>query len=107
MALTIAGITYDVEKNKRVVKATVTFDASYPTGGESLDIAALSLKQVDDVVTEGHPSVVTEATETTGGHVVLGGTNVAPKLMLYSSGSEVSNASDQSGVIRKVRIYGS
>lgn len=51
MALTVAlsGDWLESQGNKRAVVATIAFDASYPTGGESLTAANLGLGVIDHV----------------------------------------------------------
>ncbi len=47
MALTISNVKRTVFGNDRVAIADVTFDSSYATGGELLDISQLGMQQVD------------------------------------------------------------
>lgn len=55
MALTVAKITGadHVAGNKRYKYRTITFDASYPTGGEPLTASDLGLKQIVAIVPMG------------------------------------------------------
>lgn len=53
MALTISQIRRTVWGDHRAVTATVTFDASYPTGGESLTAANLGLVGIEAVIPAG------------------------------------------------------
>lgn len=49
MAVTVTDIARTVFGNKRAVVAEITFDSSYPTGGEPLTAAQLGLASVDAV----------------------------------------------------------
>lgn len=49
MALTVSEITRTVYGNRKVLLATVTFDDSYPTGGEALTAATLGFTSIDVV----------------------------------------------------------
>lgn len=55
MALTVAKITGadHISGNMRVKVRTVTFDASYPTGGEALTAADFGLKKLFEVRPHG------------------------------------------------------
>lgn len=50
MALTLADVARGAFGHKRFVVTTVTFDSSYPTGGESLTAADLGLVSIDAVL---------------------------------------------------------
>lgn len=54
MALTQTEIARTVFGNKRVVLTDVTFDASYPTGGESFLPADVGLVAIDAVIAASH-----------------------------------------------------
>lgn len=58
MALTITEVARTVFGNKRVLLADITFDASYPSGGEPLTAATLGFTSIDRVL----PSVAVSAT---------------------------------------------
>ena len=47
MALTISTSEQGIMGNKRTVLGSVTFDSSYPTGGEAFDKANIGLVQLD------------------------------------------------------------
>ena len=49
MALTLANLTFNTSGSKRTVIGTIAFDASYPTGGESLTAANLGLGTIDQL----------------------------------------------------------
>lgn len=93
--------------NRRVVECDITFSSSYATGGDTVSIAALGLSRVDDVhVLAGvrADGTAVPAAQLTGVQVLLGGTPLAPKLVLYSgSAAEVANASNNS--TKTVRVW--
>jgi hypothetical protein len=85
---------------------TVTFDASYPTGGETMDISA-------DF--SGSPSVIPSGPSDAGEGYFVGhdqGTAAAGILIAFESGAdgtandEVTNATDLSGLIIKCIAIG-
>lgn len=47
MALTIGNLRFDIAGVSQVVRGTIDFDASYPTGGESLTPAMIGLSAID------------------------------------------------------------
>ncbi len=49
MALTVAVTEHFTNGNKRAVRGTIAFDASYPTGGEALTAATLGLSVIDEI----------------------------------------------------------
>ena len=49
MALTIGSLTYDLAGSKNVVRGTIAFDSSYPTGGESLTPANVGLSTITNL----------------------------------------------------------
>ncbi len=49
MALTVSRVTRSTFGNKRIVIADVTFDSSYPTGGESLTASDVGLRKIEAV----------------------------------------------------------
>ena len=61
MALTLTKISAYTSGNKRHRVYDVTFDSSYPTGGESLTAADVNLRKIEQ------PSVPGPATATRGG----------------------------------------
>jgi hypothetical protein len=52
MGLTVTMKTSDIFGNKRVITATLAFDASYPTGGEPLAAVDLGLSAIDFLFAE-------------------------------------------------------
>lgn len=49
MALTISGLKKDVAGNKRMHSGLITFDSSYPAGGEPLTPENLSLHTIEHI----------------------------------------------------------
>lgn len=47
MALTYSADRQEVVGSQRVIRGTITFDASYPTGGESFTPASVGLTQLN------------------------------------------------------------
>jgi len=97
----VAGLAYSivdntVEGNKRVITADVTFDASYPTGGEVVTPAALGLASI----------LFMHVGSKAGNLIQYDAANA--KLMAYvsSTGVQVANAVDLSAVIVRVRVVG-
>jgi hypothetical protein len=81
MALAFVGEVQTVARALRMVVATVTFDASYPTGGETFTPADLGLQRIDwlSATTDGSFAVVWD--------------KAAGKLKAYTNaGVEVTNA---------------
>lgn len=106
MALTVTlNKVYSIGDRKEVL-ATITFDSSYPTGGESLTASDLGLALELDYVSGGLARNGTNAVST-----VYDYTN--SKLMAFQSTTgapnkliEVANTSDLSSYAVKVRVVG-
>lgn len=83
MAASVA-ITFgpEVPGNRKVVHGTVTFDSSYPTGGEAISLTSLGLDRLDWV-----------ETLTTDGYVpAWDGSVSAPKIKLFWVDTTVDGA---------------
>ena len=90
MALTVTETTSTVFGAKRIVFASVDFDNSYPTGGES--IAASDF----DTLTDIEEIVVASSSPNAGKWVAYD--RIASKLVVFTAaGTEAADASDQSG----------
>lgn len=100
MAITIAKVNTDdrnhVVGNRREVVRDVTLDNSYPTGGYALTPATLGVDGALDYIV---------ALPTTTGHV-FPYDYANKKLMAFSAGSQVSNATDLSAVVVRVVAQG-
>ena len=96
MALTVTVRRTLNDKDARLVAATITFDNSYPTGGETLAVADLGLDSAIDAVI---PAL--------GGSDVVVYNRATGKLQVFTAdGTEATNASDQSTVSRDVLVIG-
>lgn len=60
MALTYTTDIAQFEGNKRVVRGLVTFDSSYPTGGEAFSLASIGMHRLDDLKLESDDGVLLE-----------------------------------------------
>lgn len=102
MALTIDTLgarSPAVMGDRKCALVEVTFDSSYPTGGEDLTPVDLLLQQIE-VVTVGE-------TEDTGDHdVVYDHTNEKLQAFVGSTGSEVADATDLSSVSVRLAVFG-
>ena len=103
MALTFTADNFGVVGAQRQWQGTVTFDASYPTGGEAVLPADFGgLVQID--------TVIIGQTNVAGVDAVWDATN--SKVILYdednTSGvaAQAANASDQSATIVTAIVYG-
>jgi hypothetical protein len=105
MAASVA-VTYgpEVPGNRKVVHGTVTFDSSYPTGGEAVSLANLGLNRLDWL-----------ETLTTDGYVpAWDGSVSAPKIKLFwvdttvdgAALAEVASTTDASAVVVRFRATG-
>src|SRR5574337_242409 len=97
MALTIAFVKrYALPAGKGVI-ADITFDNSYPTGGESLapaDVGMISIQHVS-------------ADQKGVGNRIAQYDYANSKLKLYTAlGTEATNASDQSTIVVRANIIG-
>lgn len=103
MALTITERERFVAGDRTFVAATVTFDSSYPTGGEAIAAADFGLRSHIDWVIPNKPDVATKD---------VWWDRANSKLMILvedgTSGIEAqaANASDQSAVDVEVLVIG-
>lgn len=94
MALTVAQALNTVVGNQRMTVTSVTFDDSYPTGGEALTAADLGLNVIDQAIvyaTSGY------AAEWAGDLLVV----------YASAGTEVTDATDLQTLTVQVLAFGS
>lgn len=96
MALTCVVRQNWISGDRRETITDVTFDSSYPTGGEAVTAGDLGfVTRVDHV----------QGNQATGGKsVAYDATN--KKLLVFTGGTEATNASDQSGVTVRLRAAG-
>lgn len=95
MALTYVEEVRTVAKAERMVVTTVTFDASYATGGESLTPADLGLNRIDwlSATTDGSFAVVWDKANN--------------KLKAYTNaGAEVTNATSLATLAVRILAVG-
>lgn len=95
MALTTSVLTRVSIGTKRMIVARVTFDSSYPTGGETLNLSDIGMRDVECILTDGAE----------GYHLKWDKTN--SKLLVYSSAAtQVTNATDLSALDAVVAFIG-
>jgi hypothetical protein len=100
------SVTYgpEVPGNRKVVHGTVTFDSSYPTGGEAVSLANLGLNRLDWL----------ECLTTDGFVPAWDGSTSAPKIKLFwvdttvdgAALAEVTATTDASAVVVRFRATG-
>lgn len=110
MALTISANPPELVGRERVVRATITFDSSYPTGGEAFTAAQLGLTSLKNVYASAGLG------STTTGYVPAWNRSVSSPLLLVLMGDnndasdgpliEVANATDLSGFVCQVEAVG-
>lgn len=99
MALTYAALsTSTVPGDRKVRVGTLTFDSSYPTGGEAVTIASLGLTTLEAIIVNA-----------SGGYNAVWDRSVtAPKILVYvgdndagadGPGAQVANTTDLSAVV--------
>lgn len=110
MALSYTLKRFGVEDKEKFVEADVTFDSSYPTGGEDVTPSAVGLRNIVRVVRvfEVYPDGATSAATNTDGYdVVPVITNTSVKLRAYTTSGQVANTTDLSAVKKRFRFIGS
>lgn len=83
MALTYTTDLVQFEGTKKVVRGLVTFDSSYPTGGEAITLADLGLTRLDDLHVESDDGVMLEWNRSTS----------APKIKAYRNTGSFTDSS--------------
>jgi hypothetical protein len=100
MALSVTPRRVSVHGDQKVVYATVTFDNSYPTGGEELTVAMFGgvLQAIEWVSVPG---------ANTAGNRLVVWDRANSKILLYTAlGTQATNASDQSAIVVEVVVAG-
>jgi hypothetical protein len=94
----VSGVQEFVIGDRKALICNITFDNSYPTGGELVDPAVFGdWIQVDAVVPMG----------TNAGNRVVTYDRANKKLLLFTAlGTEAANASDQSAVVLNALVIG-
>jgi hypothetical protein len=105
MAATVSILTGpEVPGNRKFVTATVTFDSSYPTGGEAISLVSLGLDRLDFLWAV-----------TTDGYVpAWDGSTTAPKVELFwvdtttdgAALAEVTSTTNVSTVVARIFAFG-
>lgn len=89
----------------RGVRGSLTFSASYATGGDTIPLASVGLREVRHVLVD--PSVASNNQNRGGVSVELGGTPSAPTLVAYATvNTEVANLTNQATVVVPVWLLG-
>jgi len=97
MALTFTEAHKGVQGAVRVWEGTVTFDSSYPTGGEAVAAADFGF----------NTEILTVLPVSDTGAEVTAWDSANSKVLVYTAdGTQASNASDQSAVTATVRATG-
>lgn len=109
MALTLTKISAYTAGNKRFRVYDVTFDASYPTGGESLTAANVNLRRIEELIVHG-PSTATRG-GTTGALPTYDYTNAKLQLFWGNAGTasvlpEVTDTTDVATQICRITAVG-
>lgn len=93
------------EGTKRVVRGTITFDSSYPTGGEAVTVASLGLVKLEDLTLSGDDGYVLRWNRSASSPLILaymGDNNNASDGPLI----EVANTTDLSAVVTRFTAVG-
>ena len=108
MAIAISALTRpQMEGSRRKVRGTITFDSSYPTGGEALTLKTIGLDVLEDLVISGQ-----SASSTTSYVVVWDRSATAPKLKVHGGAAsgvalaEVTNTTDLSALVVRFEATG-
>src|SRR5882672_5100990 len=92
MALTFTKVKHNIGLNHRMHIYDVTFDNSYPTGGEVVTAANFGLNNINGVD-------IVANTATAANNRVFGFDSTNSKIVIYTAiTTEATNASDQSAV---------
>lgn len=94
MALSLANFKPGVSGNRRSNIVDVTFDSSYPTGGEALTPAQLGLISVDTVLADGKLGYTFPYDRTN------------QKLLAFNGTTQAANEADLSAVTTRVVAIG-
>ncbi len=82
-----------VYKGYRVVRGTLTFSASYATGGDTIPLATVGLQEIRKVLVDS--DLIAGFGNTSGLSVNLGGTPQAPTLIAFDAlNTQVPNATN-------------
>lgn len=96
--VTVGGVAANTIEGRKSTVTDVTFDSSYPTGGEAITPADLGMSNVIDATCE------VRAKGATVTNVYYDRTNA--KLVANAAAAEVANTTDLSTVVVRVRAIG-
>ena len=99
MSLALTSEVQTVFGDKQVRWGTVTFDVSYPTGGEALAASLFSGLSLIEMV-------IVASQDIGGGEQVLWDPTAETLMVFTADGTEASDTSDQSGVIVQLVVFG-
>ena len=99
MALAFSIISNKKVANRTVKVVDVTWDASYPTGGEAITASNFGLKKIDFV----SPSVALSSDRTTA--VAVGWDRAASKLVAYETGGATGGVLAEKGSTESLASY--
>lgn len=97
MALTHSSTHEGVHGDQRYRVATVTFDNSYPTGGEAVTAADFNLTSIEYLQVSARTASPVPRWDSANSTILL---------IDAPTGAEVANASDQSSVVIDVMVHG-
>lgn len=101
MALTFAKVKHGIGLNQRIHIYDVTFDSSYPTGGEAVAAS-------DFGMTSGSINAVTpvfSGATAANGRIVAWNPSTGKLTVWTAPGTEAGNASDQSAVTVRCTVF--
>lgn len=111
MTIAISNLTTpQMEGNRRKVRGTITFDASYPTGGEALTLRSIGLDVLEDLTFSNE-----YASATTTYQVKWNKSATAPLLLAFMGDNnnaadgpliEAANATDLSALVVRFEATG-
>lgn len=102
MAVSITNVVRHKIGDQFKVNATLTFDSSYPTGGESIDASLLGLTIIEDGLVSDSKGYAYDFVPASGG--------ATANVLVYTSASgalaQVANATNLSTLAPKIVVYG-
>lgn len=102
MALTTSVVNRNIEGARVAVTADLTFDSSYPTGGEAIVIDDLGLSVVDICLVAPSAGYVAEYVASTGKVIVYWVDTTTDGAAM----AEVASTTDLSALVVRARVYG-
>jgi methylphosphotriester-DNA--protein-cysteine methyltransferase len=99
-------LPYYVEGARKRSVSDVSFDSSYPTGGEIITAANLRLQRVDHAIAQIQTTATTTVNATSAGYIPGDGTTTSALKVFDETPAEVANAADLAGLVVRVTAYG-